>query len=113
MTSGRVAASCSFCAPNSLAISQSGPSRLTKCGKIGVCGTPNPPTICAMSFCTFRGPDLARPLCNISANGVEGNHGTQIWTDQIWTDQIWTDQIWTDEVPKGNVGGPQRRPDAG
>ena len=33
MTSGRAAASCSFCAANSLAISQSGPSRLTKMRK--------------------------------------------------------------------------------
>jgi hypothetical protein len=46
--SGRVAASCSFWARNSFAISQSGPSRLTKCGKIGVCGTPKPATISAM-----------------------------------------------------------------
>src|ERR1700724_2449889 len=48
--SGRVAASCSFCAPNGFAISQSGPSRLTKCGKIGVCGTPKPATIWAMDY---------------------------------------------------------------
>src|SRR4029077_15290831 len=46
--SGRVAASSAFWAPNSFAISQSGPSRLTKCGKIGGCGTPKPATIWSM-----------------------------------------------------------------
>ena len=38
MTSGRVSASCSFWARNSVAISQSGPSRLTNIGNTGVCG---------------------------------------------------------------------------
>ncbi len=63
MTSGRVSASCSFWARNSVAISQSGPSRLTNIGNTGVCGTPKPPTICAM---------FSRSCCaNISANEVE------------------------------------------
>src|SRR5262249_49655110 len=48
MRFGRSAASCAFWAPNSFAVSQSGPSRFTKWGKIGVCGTPKPATICAM-----------------------------------------------------------------
>ena len=69
MTSGRAAASSSFCAPNSLAISQSGPSRLTKNGKIGVCGTPKPPTICAMSThsCHSR---ASRPSVPILDRGI-------------------------------------------
>ena len=40
-------------------------------------------------FLHSRGPDLARPLCNISANELEGHHGTQIWPDKIWIGQIW------------------------